>query len=74
MLDFSQKVKIYNLFSCLNKYLLKFNGDIFLGHPCIFGKHQGPRKIANWGGHFSYIRVLRYQFRLKSIVFTLCEQ
>ena len=34
---------------------------------------QGPRKICNWGGQCSYIRFRPRQFRLKLIVFTVCE-
>ena len=32
-LVFPQSLTIYNVSFCLNKYILKFNGGIFLRHP-----------------------------------------
>ena len=34
---------------------------------------QARRQLDNWGGPYSYIRVLHYSFPLKSIVFTVYE-
>ena len=38
-----------------------------------FFANQRPRKIDNWGGTYSYIRVVHYWFPLKSIVFKVFE-